>query len=100
MGSSQIKGAIPKTDRTLVRRTLLFDVKLVNSVLKSLPAHKNTPTYIGMKELSKKFHQEALTNTLFFAGKALKLEKVILTFTTFSPCPSLPSVATEDRKQF
>ena len=29
--------------RTLGRRTLLFDVKLVNSVLKSLPAHKNTP---------------------------------------------------------
>ena len=56
-----------------------------------------------MKKLSKKFHQGALvTNTFFdyFAGKTLKLEKVFPTFTTFSPCPSLPSVATDDRKRF
>ena len=39
MGSLRLKGYT----RTLGRRTLLFDVKLVNSVLKSLPAHKNTP---------------------------------------------------------
>ena len=56
-----------------------------------------------MKKLSKKFHQGALViNTFFddFAGKTLKLEKVFPTFTTFRPCPSLPSVAMDDRKQF
>ena len=56
-----------------------------------------------MKKLSKKFHQGALvTNTFLddFAGKTLKLEKVFPTFTAFSPCPSLPSVATDDRKRF
>ena len=34
------------------------------------------------------------------AGNAFKLEKVCPTFASFDPCPSLPSVATDDRKQF
>lgn len=56
-----------------------------------------------MKKLSKKSHQGALViNTFFddFTGKTLKLEKVFPAFTTFSPCPSLPSVAMDGRKQF
>ena len=43
---------------------------------------------------------EYQTNWRFFAGIALKLEKVGPTFTSFIPCPSLPFVATDDRKQF
>ena len=38
-----------------------------------------------------------------FAGIALKLEKVGQTafqFSSFNPCPSLPSVATDSGKQF
>ena len=35
-----------------------------------------------------------------FPGRALKLEKVGPTFSRFNPCPSLQSVATDDRKQF
>ena len=35
-----------------------------------------------------------------FAGKAVKLEKVGPTLESFNRCPSLPSVATGDRKQF
>ena len=41
MGSPQIKGAM--SGHLQVRRTWLFKVKLVNSVMRSLPAHKNTP---------------------------------------------------------
>ena len=37
---------------------------------------------------------------MIFAGITLKLENVGLTFSSFKPCPSLPSVATDDRKQF
>ena len=36
----------------------------------------------------------------YFAGKTLKFEKVFPTFITFSPCPSLPSVAMDDSKKF
>ena len=35
-----------------------------------------------------------------FAGKTLKLEKVFPTFTTFSSCSPLPTVATDERKTF
>ena len=36
---------------------------------------------------------------VFFVEIASKLEKVILTFSRFNPFPSLPSVATNERKQ-
>ena len=35
-----------------------------------------------------------------FAGIAWKLEKVNPTFSSFNPHPFLPSVGTDDRKQF
>ena len=35
---------------------------------------------------------------IIFAGIALKLEKVSPTFASFNPCPSLPSIGTDDRK--
>ena len=47
MGSPQIKGAIPVHWYVAGRCwTLLFKVKLINSVLKLLPAHKNTPVEV------------------------------------------------------
>lgn len=56
-----------------------------------------------MKKISDRFHKQSLTITMFlvsFAGTALELEKVGPTFSTFNPCPSLPFVAPDDRKQF
>ena len=37
---------------------------------------------------------------VFFVGIAYKLENIYITFSGFNPCPSLPSVETDDRKQF
>ena len=37
---------------------------------------------------------------VIFAGMAWKLKNVGSTYLSFNPCQSLPSVATEDRKQF
>ena len=37
---------------------------------------------------------------VIFAGIVLKLEKVGLIFSSFNPCPSLPSIGTNDRNQF
>ena len=37
---------------------------------------------------------------MFFAGMAFKLKNIYITFSGFNPCPSLPSVKTDDRKQF
>ena len=37
---------------------------------------------------------------VIFAGIVSKLEKVVLIFSSFSPCPSLPSIGTNDRNQF
>ena len=54
-------------------------------------------------KISKNFHQGALTIAICFgdfACVALKLEKVSPIFPNFNPCPSLKSVATDDRKQF
>ena len=56
-----------------------------------------------MRKISYRFHKQSLTITVFlvsFAGIALELEKVGPTFSTFNPCPSLPSVASDERKQF
>ena len=56
-----------------------------------------------MKKISNEFGQAELTIVIFwviFAAKALKLEKVAPTFSSFNPCQSLPSVAKEDKKQF
>ena len=56
-----------------------------------------------MKKISNKFHQGALTVIILLlisVDIALKLDKIEPTFPGFNPCPSLPSVATEDRKQF
>ena len=56
-----------------------------------------------MKEISnRKMYQEALAKIIFghLAGMALKLDKVGPVFSSFNPCPSLLSFATDDRKQF
>ena len=47
------------------------------------------------------FKKRATYNTIlvFFVEIALKLEKVGQTYSSFNPFPSLPSVATNNRKQ-
>ena len=37
---------------------------------------------------------------VIFVDMALKLEKVGSTFSSFSPCPSLPSIETDNKEQF
>ena len=58
-----------------------------------------------MKKIPDKFHKGALSNHLyflmiFFSGIALKLEKAGPSFSSLNPCPSLPSFAKDDSKQF
>ena len=54
-----------------------------------------------MKKLLNKLHPGALPLVLVvFAGVELKLQKVDPTFSSFNPCPSVPSVTTDDKEQF
>jgi len=56
-----------------------------------------------MKKISNEFYQRQLTIIIFvviFKNIASKLEKIGPIFSSFNPFPSLPSVATDDRKQF
>jgi len=56
-----------------------------------------------MKKISNEFYQRQLTIIIFlvvFENIASKLEKIGPSFSSFNPSPSLPSVATGDRKQF
>ena len=46
-----------------------------------------------------KKEQPIISFLIFFVEIASKLEKVGPTFSSFNPLPSLPSVATKDRKQ-
>jgi len=56
-----------------------------------------------MKKISNEFYQGQLTIIIFlvvFENIASKLEKIGPIFSSFNPFPSLPSIATGDRKQF
>ena len=56
-----------------------------------------------MKKISNEFYQRQLTIIIVlvvFENIASKLEKIGPIFSSFNPFPSLPSVATGDRKQF
>jgi len=56
-----------------------------------------------MKKISNEFYQLQLTKIIFvviFKNIASKLEKIGPIFSSFNPFPSLPSVASNDRKQF
>jgi len=56
-----------------------------------------------MRKISNEFYQGELTIIIFlviFEDIASKLEKIGPIFSIFNPFPSLPSVATDDRKQF
>lgn len=56
-----------------------------------------------MKKISNEFGQAELTIVIFwviFAAMALKLEKLGHPFQVLILCPSLPSVAKGDKKQF
>ena len=75
----------------------------VNSALKSLLIRVYPYTkwaFRVAKKISDKFYHGALTMIFLwgFAGITLKLEKVGSTFSSLNPCPSLPSVATGNRK--
>ena len=50
------------------------------------------------RKISNEFYQEVFT--IFFGKTASKLEQIGPIFSSFNPFPSLPSVATDDRKQF
>ena len=55
------------------------------------------------RKISNEFYQGELTIIIIlviFEGMASKLEKIGPIFSSFNPFPSLPSVATDDRKQF
>ena len=87
--------------RGYVTRILLF---LVNSVLKSLLrafTHTQSAPVNTMKRISNEFRQLQLTIIIFlviFKNIASKLENNGPVFSSFSPFPSLPSVATNERK--
>jgi len=56
-----------------------------------------------MKKASNKFQKGTLSIIIFwgdFCRHSLKLEKVGPIFSSFNLFPSLPSIATDDRKQF
>lgn len=56
-----------------------------------------------MRKIPNISHQGAQTVILFgasFAGIALKLENTGSTFSSFDPCPPMPSLARADRKEF
>ena len=74
---------------------------MLESLLSAFKHTQNSPVELSTSKIS---NQQALT-IIFFSlvlllGMALKLEKVGATFSSFNPFPSLPSVATDDRKQF
>ena len=56
-----------------------------------------------MRKISNEFFSGRANQNIFlviFENIALKLEKIGPIFSSFNPLPSLPSVATDDRKQF
>ena len=56
-----------------------------------------------MKNISNKFDQGALVTIIVFGDfcrQSIKLQKIGPTFSSFNPCPSLPSVTTNDSKQY
>ena len=84
-------------------RILLF---WVNSVLKSQPSaftHTQNAPVQTMRMISNEFCREEITTIIFsviFENIASKLETMGPIFSSFNPFPSLPLVATDDRKQF
>ena len=92
---------------------LFFQISLKNSELKTTHnTYQDCCVHFFGQPFSKqlyvedvsKFHQEALTITVFlgiFVGVTIKLENVCPPLSSFNRCPSLPSVATDDcRKHF
>ena len=56
-----------------------------------------------MRRISNEFYQKELTmviSSVIFEDMASKLEKIGPSFSSFNPFPSLPSAATDVRKQF
>ena len=66
--------------------------------------HSNTKCSCNTtKKISNELYQRLLTIIIFlviFKDIASKLEQIGPIFSSFNPFPSLPSVATDDRKQF
>ena len=75
---------------------------MLKSLLSAFTQTQNTPVKLRGK-ISNEFYQGELTIIIFwviFENIASKLEKIGPIFSSFNPFPSLPSVATDDRKQF
>ena len=75
---------------------------MLKSFLGAFSHTQSTPVEL-IKKMSNKFFPRSTNHNNFwaiFASIALKLEKVEPTFSNFNPCLSLPSLATDDRKQF
>jgi len=56
-----------------------------------------------MRKISNEFFSGRVNHNIFlviFENIASKLEKIGPIFSSFNPLPSLPSIATDDRKQF
>ena len=54
-----------------------------------------------MRKVANEFYQEEITITMVtFEERVSKLEIIGPIFSSFNPFPSLPSVTTDDRKQF
>ena len=70
-------------------------------VITSCPNLYTKRSWRVVKKISNSFHQEAITMIIFsisFSGIPVKLERVGPTFSSCNPCPSSPSVATDDSK--
>ena len=80
-----------KQSKTPLKWTEAMNTKL-------LECKRDSCYYRVMREIPNEFHQGTLT--LVFAGISLRVEKADPTFSSFNPRPSLPSFATDDRKQF
>ena len=75
---------------------------MLKSLLSTFIQTQNTPVKLRGR-ISNEFYQGELTITIFwviFENIASKLEKIGPILASFNPFPSLPSVATDDRKQF
>ena len=97
----------PKTlTRSPVQRSLsVYVAVLVNTVLKSLlSAFTYTKNVTCGVTKANKCHKRTLSTVCcccyFFRHNAIQLAKVGPTFSSLSPCPSLPSVETGERRLF
>ena len=82
--------------------SLFYDNFVLNSLLSVFTHTMNDPVK-SKRKLQTNFARENLTviiTSVIFADMTLELERVGPIFSSVNQCPSVPSAATEDRKQF